>query len=76
MLQCSDESLYIGVARDLERRLEQHNGDRPGGARYTRSRRPVRLLWSETALDRSAALQREAAIKRWRRAEKLRLVGR
>ena len=74
ILQCTDGSLYTGVARDLERRLSQHNGDQPGGARYTRGRRPVRLLWSETVADRSAALQRELAIKRLRRADKLRLI--
>ncbi|MCB1675587.1 MAG: GIY-YIG nuclease family protein [Halioglobus sp.] len=74
MLQCADGSLYTGVARDLQRRLSQHNGERPGGARYTRTRRPVRLLWSETVSDRSAALQREFAIKRLCRADKLRLL--
>lgn len=75
ILQCADGSLYTGVARDLERRLLQHNGDCTGGAKYTRTRRPVRLAWSDTVPDRSAALQREAAIKRLSRDEKLRLIA-
>jgi putative endonuclease len=76
ILRCADGSLYTGVARDLEKRLLQHNGRLAGGARYTRGRRPVELLWSSQAPDRSAALQREAAIKKLDRAGKLRLVAR
>jgi len=75
ILQCVDGSLYTGVARDLQKRLLQHNGEQVGGPKYTRGRRPVRLLWSDTAIDRSAAQQREAAIKKLSRGEKLRLVG-
>lgn len=73
LLQCADGSLYTGVTLDLPRRLAQHNGERAGGPRYTSGRRPVRLLWWETAADRSAAQQREAAIKRLPRSAKLRL---
>ena len=75
VLECADGTLYTGVARDLERRLAQHNGERQGGPRYTRGRRPVRLLWSDVAADRSAAQVREAAIKKLSRAGKLRLVS-
>lgn len=75
ILECADGSFYTGIARDLGRRVRQHNGEQAGGSRYTRSRRPVRLLWSEAASDRSAALQREAAIKRLDRMAKLRLIG-
>ena len=75
VLQCADGSLYTGVAADLERRLLQHNGARAGGPRYTRGRRPVRLMWSDLALDRSTAQRREAAIKKLSRSEKLRLIG-
>lgn len=75
ILQCADGSLYTGVARDLEQRLLQHNGELPGGARYTRGRRPVCLLWTAPAADRSSAQQREAAIKKLSRAAKLRLVA-
>jgi putative endonuclease len=74
ILQCADGSLYTGVATDLDRRLQQHNGERAGGPRYTRGRRPVQMIWSATAPDRSAAQVREAAIKKLRRSDKLRLV--
>jgi putative endonuclease len=74
ILRCADGSLYTGVARDVQRRLLQHNGELAGGSRYTRGRRPVELLWSDSAPDRSAAQRREAAIKRLRRADKMRLL--
>lgn len=73
ILKCADGSLYTGVATDLRRRLQQHNGELVGGARYTRCRRPVALLWSDTAPDRSAAQQREASIRKLSREQKLRL---
>ncbi len=76
LLECADGTLYTGIARDLSRRLRQHNGEINGGPRYTSGRRPVRLLWSEGASDRSLAQAREAAIKKLSRAEKLALVGR
>jgi len=76
ILRCADGTLYTGVARDLEKRLLQHNGELVGGPRYTRGRRPVTLLWSAPAPDRSTAQQREAAIKKLPRADKLRLAGR
>lgn len=75
ILQCADGSLYTGVARDLGKRLLQHNGQLPGGPRYTSGRRPVTLLWSAAAPDRSTAQQREAAIKKLGRAAKLHLAG-
>lgn len=75
ILQCADGTLYTGIARDLQRRLRQHNGELVGGPRYTRGRRPVRLLWSDTAIDRSVAQQREAAIKKLSRTAKLGLVA-
>ena len=74
VLQCADGTLYTGIARDLDRRLRQHNGELVGGPRYTSGRRPVKLLWWDTAIDRSVAQQREAAIKGLSRTEKLRLV--
>jgi putative endonuclease len=74
MLLCADDALYTGVALDPQRRLLQHNGERAGGPKYTRGRRPVRLIWSAQAADRGAALQREAAIKKLRRSEKLQLI--
>ena len=75
ILRCADDTLYTGVARDLGKRLRQHNGELAGGPRYTRGRRPVALLWSETATDRSSAQQREAAIKRLPKAQKLALAA-
>jgi putative endonuclease len=71
-LRCEDGTLYTGATCDLERRLRQHSTGR--GARYTRSRLPVSLVYREEARDRGAALRREAALKRLTRAEKLRLV--
>jgi len=76
VLQCADGTLYTGVARDLHKRLLQHNGVQAGGPKYTRGRRPVRLMWSDTSADRGAAQQREAAIKKLSRRGKLRLIGR
>lgn len=73
-MQCADSSLYTGVTRDVGRRLRQHNGEIVGGSRYTKSRRPVCLLWHEAAADRSAAQQREAQIKSLSRAQKLKLA--
>lgn len=76
VLRCADGCLYTGVARDVERRLRQHNGEIAGGARYTRGRRPVTLIWSEVHDDRAAAQRREAALKRLPRPAKLALIGR
>lgn len=75
MLRCSDDSLYTGVAVDVSRRLQQHNGELAGGARYTSGRRPVALVWSEAAASRSEAQQREAAIKKMSRREKMAIFG-
>jgi putative endonuclease len=72
MLRCRDGSLYTGATNDLARRCERHRAGR--GARYTRSRLPVRVVYVELARDRSAALRREAALKLLSRREKLALV--
>jgi putative endonuclease len=73
LLRCRDGSLYCGWTDDLERRVATHNSGK--GARYTRSRKPVRLVWSEELADRSAALKREIAVKRLTRTQKLALAG-
>lgn len=73
LLRCADGSLYAGATNRLERRLATHQAGR--GARYTRSRLPVALAWCEPQADRSAALRREAALKRLTRAQKLVLVA-
>ncbi|MBT5006186.1 MAG: GIY-YIG nuclease family protein [Halieaceae bacterium] len=75
ILECADGTLYTGIARDLARRLRQHNGEIAGGPKYTSGRRPVVKLWSAPATDRSAAQMREAAIKNMSRADKLKLVA-
>ena len=72
MLRCGDGSLYTGFTDDVERRLETHRQGR--GAKYTRGRGPLEVVYRESFPDRSAALKREAAIKRLSRPEKLRLI--
>ncbi len=72
ILRCRDGSLYTGVTNDLTRRLRRHNAGTASA--YTRSRRPVRLVYQERQPDRSAALRREAALRRLSRAAKLALV--
>jgi len=72
MLRCGDGSLYTGVTNDLTRRLAAHQAGT--GARYTRARLPVRLVYREARATRGAALRREAAIKRLPRAAKLALL--
>jgi len=73
MLHCADGSLYTGITTDVARRVAEHNGDSGLGARYTRSRRPVALVYVESADSRAQASRREAAIKRLDRARKLAL---
>jgi len=67
-VRCADRTLYTGVAKDLPARIRAHNAGR--GAKYTRSRLPVKLVYSERARDRSAALRREHEIKRLTRGAK------
>jgi putative endonuclease len=74
IVQCADGSLYTGVTTDIKRRVREHNGLSPRGARYTRVRRPVVLVYSEKAVDRSSAGKREAAIKKLARPQKLKLI--
>jgi len=73
MLRCADGSLYTGITTDVARRVAEHNGEGTLGARYTRSRRPVQLVYLEAAPNRAEAARREAAIKRLDRARKLAL---
>ncbi|MFB0950878.1 MAG: GIY-YIG nuclease family protein [Halioglobus sp.] len=75
IVECVDATLYTGVTKDLQRRLQQHNGEQTGGPKYTRGRRPVCLIWSKEAPNHGAALQREIAIKKLSRRQKLRLIG-
>jgi putative endonuclease len=73
MVRCSDGSLYTGVAKDVNARVDRHNEGK--GAKYTRSRRPVRLIYSELVEDRGAALKRELEIKSMSSVSKWQLVG-
>ena len=72
LLRCGDGTLYAGFTNDLARRLAVHNAGR--GAKYTRSRLPVELVYWENFPNKSSALKREYAIKRLSRAEKLSLI--
>jgi predicted GIY-YIG superfamily endonuclease len=72
LLRCSDGSLYTGITNDLPKRLDAHAAGK--ASKYTRSRLPVKLVYSEPKRSKSAALKRELAIKKLRRAEKDRLV--
>jgi len=73
IVRCADGSLYTGIARDPERRVCEHNGS-DLGARYTRGRRPVVLVYREAAADRAAATRRERQLKRLSRAAKEALI--
>jgi len=73
VLRCGDGSLYTGIAKDVIARVAQHNKGR--GAAYTRTHLPVQLVYQETPLTRSAALIREAQLKRLPRAGKEQLVA-
>ena len=72
MVECSDGSLYTGWTTDVDARVAVHNSG--SGAKYTRSRLPVKLVYSEELEDRSAALKREAAIKKMTREKKELLI--
>ena len=68
MVRCNDGSLYTGITKDLEQRIAKHNDGT--GAKYTRSRLPVTLVWHEVAMTESDARKREAEIKTWKRSDK------
>jgi len=74
ILECNDMTLYTGITKDLQRRLLEHNKSSKG-AKYTRVRRPVILLYSEECGDRSSAAKREYAIKKLTRDQKLALIN-
>ncbi len=73
ILECADKTLYAGCTNDLDRRLKQHNGAK-GGAHYTKIRRPVTLLYSESFETLADARKREVEIKRMDRNKKLALI--
>ena len=75
ILRCADESLYCGWTTNLEKRVDAHNGLITGGAKYTKGRRPVTLVYCESFLQKQEAQSREYAIKRLNKAQKLRLIA-
>lgn len=72
ILRCGDDTLYTGTTDDVERRVAAHSAGK--GAKYTRGRGPLELLYREKCTDKSAALKRELAIKKLKREEKLALI--
>ena len=73
ILRCGDGTLYTGITDDLPRRLKAHRSGK--GAKYTRGRGPLELVYREDCPDKSAALRREIAVKKLSRREKLSLIG-
>lgn len=72
IVECSDKTLYTGWTNNIEKRLKDHNSGK--GAKYTKSRRPVNLVYLETFDTKEEAMSREALIKRLTREEKMRLI--
>ena len=75
LLESGDKSLYCGITNDIDRRLKQHNGDINGGAKYTRSRKPLKIVYQENAISRAEALKREITIKRMSKKSKKNLIS-
>ncbi|MBL4620778.1 MAG: GIY-YIG nuclease family protein [Immundisolibacteraceae bacterium] len=74
MVRCADDTLYTGITTDLNRRLAEHNAG-PAGARYTRARRPVELVYQQPCDDRSSASKHEYQIKKLTLSGKTKLIG-
>ena len=75
IVRCADASLYTGITNDIERRINAHNNDNRTASAYTRSRRPVELVYQESHLTRSQASKREYQIKQLSRKEKIALLN-
>jgi len=73
MVLCSDKTLYTGYTKDLDKRIKEHNEGKRG-SKYTKSRRPVKLIYKEKYLDKSSAMKREYQIKQLSKKEKLKLL--
>ena len=76
MVRCSDNSLYTGIAKDVERRINEHNSNDTLGAKYTKARRPVALVYQEACESRSVATRREHEIRQLGRKGKEELLNR
>lgn len=75
MVRCADGSLYTGWTTDLDKRIRAHNGEIKGGAKYTRSRRPVTLVWSTAFSRKQDAQSMEQQVKRMERSQKDALIA-
>ena len=75
ILECKDGSLYCGITNNIEKRLKQHEGEIKGGAKYTRSHWPCKLVYKEKSASRSEALQREVIIKKMSKVKKQTLIN-
>jgi putative endonuclease len=73
ILECADKTLYTGITVDLARRLQEHNSSKLG-AKYTRARRPVKIVYSKKFRSRSAVAKEESRIKKLSREEKIELI--
>ncbi len=75
IVECSDNTFYTGMTKDINKRLKMHNGEMSGGAKYTRSRRPVVLVFTEKYASWNQAAKREAQIKKFTKKKKIELVN-
>ena len=74
IVRCKDNSLYCGITTDLERRVEEHNSSTGKGAKYTRAKGPVTLVYFEEYATKSQSMKREYEVKQWRKEEKEKLI--
>ena len=74
IVKCNDNTLYTGITKDLNRRVYEHNNSNKG-AKYTKARRPVKVVYKENAINRSVASKREYEIKQLKREDKLNLIN-
>ncbi len=74
IIRCSDNSLYCGQTNNLERRIKEHNAGKTRSAKYTKMRRPVKLVYQEEYETLGLALRRERQIKSWQKAKKEALI--
>jgi len=73
ILKCKDGSLYTGITTDVKRRFEEHKSGK--GGHYTRSKKALKIIYTEKCKDRSSASKRESEIKKWSRVKKFRLIN-
>lgn len=74
IIECADKTLYTGITVDIDRRISEHNSSKLG-AKYTRARRPVKLIYEKKFRNRSLASKAEAIVKKMPRDEKLKLIN-